>query len=242
MYHLVFGQNRLIITGANDLSVKGDGSLLVYGDFNKTVHGNTNWTSTGDFNITAENLNRMIRGNIDTEAKNETKKLEGSSALNAQGAVAMAAKDSFTAVSHSDQVHLGGGKGLNLFANEGNITGNIEKGNFHFEAKDGTFEAKIKSAIKFLSDSGALHMIAQEAAKILSKNGGVFVQSQGSDGVHVKADSGSYHADAGDKYYMQSGTSQGASPEEASGSTGSAKSTTAPSPTGDDRDAITKLN
>lgn len=197
MYNLVFGQNRLTITGANDLTVKGDGSLMVYGDFNKTVHGNTNWTTTGDFNLTAENLNRMIRGNIDTEAKNETKKLEGSSALNAQGAVAMVSKDSFTAVSRKDQMHLGGGGGLNMFVNEGNITGNIEKsGNFHLQAKDGTFEAKIKDSIKFLSESGAMHMIAQEAATILAKQGNIKMNAQQGD-IKVKADQGNLEHEAG---------------------------------------------
>lgn len=222
MYNLVFGQNRLTVTGANDLTVKGDGSLMVYGDFNKTVHGDYNLTATGDMNFTAENLNRNVRGNIDTQAKNETKKLEGSSVLNAQGAVAMASKDSFTAVSHGDQMHLGGGGGLNLFANEGNITGNVEKGNFHFEAKDGTFEAKIKSAIKFLSDSGAMHMIAQEAANIIAKNGNISINSQSGD-IHVKADSGNYHKDVGQKIYMASGTSNPDKGENAQGKQGKAK-------------------
>lgn len=197
LYNLVFGENRLMITGANDLVVKGDGSLLCYGDFNKTIHGNTNWTTTGDFNLTAENLNRMVRGNIDTEAKNETKKLEGSSAVNAQGAIAMASKDSFTAVSRQDQMHLGGGGGLNMFVNQGNITGNIEKsGNFHLQAKDGTFEAKIKDSIKFLSESGAMHMIAQEAATILSKQGNIKMNAQQGD-IKVKADQGNLEHEAG---------------------------------------------
>lgn len=245
MYNLIFGQNRLTITGANDLTVKGDGSMMVYGDFNKTVHGNYNLTATGDMNVTAENLNRMVRGNIDTQAKNETKKLEGSSALNAQGAVAMASKDSFTAVSHSDQMHLGGGAGLNMFVNEGNITGNIEKsGNFHLQAKDGTFEAKMKDSIKFLSESGAMHMIAQEAANILSKQGDITINAQAgtssmlgttgahvesaSGGVNVRAPSGTIASDSMTQYH-QSGQSQSyspTSPDQASGATGQAKKAT----------------
>lgn len=197
MYNLVFGENRLTITGANDLTVKGDGSLMVYGDFNKTVHGNTNWTSTGDFNITAENLNRMIRGNIDTEAKNETKKLEGSSATTAGGAVSMSSKDSFTVASRKDQLHLGGGAGINAQVYEGNFNANIEKsGNFHMQAKDGTFEAKIKDSIKFLSESGAMHMIAQEAATILAKQGNIKINAQQGD-VVAKADQGNLEASAG---------------------------------------------
>jgi hypothetical protein len=240
MYHLVFGQNRLSITGANDLTVKGDGSMLVYGDFNKTVHGDINWTATGDFNVTAENMNSHIRGNIDTQAKNETKKLEGSMAVKAQGAIAMASKDSLTAVSLGDQVHIGGGSGLNLFANEGNITGNVEKGNFHFEAKDGTFEAKIKDAIKLLSDSGAMHLIAQEAANIIAKSGNIHINSQSGD-IHVKADSGMHHLDAS-LSYMQSGTSQAGSPEEATGATGEATAAKTTSGVQSDSKALGKLN
>lgn len=197
MYHLVFGQNRLTITGANDMTVKGDGSLMVYGDFNKTVHGNYNLTATGDMNLTAENLNRMVRGNIDTQAKNETKKLEGSAATTAGGAIAMASKDSFTVASRTDQLHLGGGGGINMQVDKGNINANIEdQGNFHFEAKSGTFEAKIKDAIKFLSESGALHMIAQETASILAKQGGITINSQQGD-IVTKADQGNLEASAG---------------------------------------------
>jgi hypothetical protein len=241
MYNLVFGQNRLTVTGANDLTVKGDGSLMVYGDFNKTVHGNYNLTATGDMNLTAENLNRNVRGNIDTQAKNETKKLEGSSVLNAQGAVAMASKDSFTAVSHSDQMHLGGGSGLNLFANEGNITGNVEKGNFHFEAKDGTFEAKIKSAIKFLSDSGALHMIAQEAANIIARSGNISINSQSGD-IHVKADTGNYHKDVGQMIYMSSGTSNPDQGENAQGGQrGNSRGTEPPQKVASDKSSVDNL-
>lgn len=196
-YNLVFGENRLTITGANDLTVKGDCSLMVYGNYNATVHGDVNWTTTGDFNVTSKNLNRVVRGNIDTQAKNETKKLEGHSALNAHGAVAMSSKDSFTAVSRSDQMHIGGGAGVNMQAYQGNITANIEKqGNFHFQAKDGTFEAKMKESIKFLSESGALHMIAQEAATILAKQGGIKINAQQGD-IKVKADSGNLENEAG---------------------------------------------
>lgn len=190
LYNLVFGENRLMITGANDLVVKGDGSLFCYGDFNKTIHGNTNWTTTGDFNLTAENLNRMVRGNIDTEAKNETKKLEGSSALNAQGAVAMASKDSFTVASRKDKLHLGGGAGINAQVHEGNFNASIENsGNFHLEAKNGTLEAKIHDAIKLLSETGALHMIAQEAATMVSKQNDVKIQSENGNAI-LKADTG----------------------------------------------------
>ncbi len=240
LYTMVFGENRLTITGAHDLTVKGDGSMMVYGDFNKTVHGNYNLTATGDMNVTASNLNRNIRRSIDTQAKNETKKIEGSSVLNAHGAVAMASGDSFTAVSHGDQMHLGGGSGLNLFANEGNITGNVEKGNFHFEAKDGTFEAKIKDAIKFLSDSGAMHLIAQEAANIIAKSGNISINSQGGD-IHVKADSGSYHKDVGQNIYMQSGTSNPDSGENAQGDVGKAVAAIVPSSVASDKSSLGKL-
>lgn len=260
MYNLVFGQNRLTITGAHDLTVKGDGSMMVYGDFNKTVHGNYNLTATGDMNLTAENMNSMIRGNIDTQAKNENKKLEGSMAMTAQGAVTMSSKDSFSAVSRDDQMHLGGGAGLNMFANKGNITGNIEEGNFHFEAKSGTFEAKIKDAIKFLSESGAMHMIAQEAANILSKQGNITINAQsgssamqGKSGVHVESSSGSVNMQASSGQIAtdattqmhQSGASQSApsaSPSEAKGAVGKAKkATTTKAVASGDQDLVNKL-
>jgi hypothetical protein len=118
-------------------------------------------------------------------------------------------------------MHLGGGSGLNLFANEGNITGNVEKGNFHFAAKDGTFEAKIKDAIKFLSESGAMHMIAQEAANIIAKNGAISIHAQSGD-IHSKA-GGSMHKDAGQNIYMQSGTSNPGSGQNAQNNQGNAK-------------------
>lgn len=242
LYNLVFGQNRLTVTGANDMTVKGDGSLMVYGDFNKTVHGDFNLTATGDMNFTAENLNSTVRGNIDTQAKNETKKLEGSSATVAGGAVSMSSKDSFTVASRQDQLHLGGGKGINAQVHEGNYTANIEKsGNFHFQAKDGTFEAKIKDAIKFLSDSGAIHMIAQQAADILSRQGNITINAQqgtsamlGTQGAHVESSSGSVNmqaqnwiaGDGGIGQRHQSGASQqaaAANPQEAQGATGQAQ-------------------
>ena len=64
---------------------------------------------------------------------------------------------------------------------QGDITGNIQQGNFHFEATQGSFEAKMQNAVKFLTDSGAIHLIAAEAAKILAKQGNVNISSDSGD-------------------------------------------------------------
>lgn len=179
-YSVTFGEDRVIISGAHDIVVKGDASMRVYGDYNVTCHKDYNLTVNGNFNMVAKNHNRHVRGNIDTKAKSENKKLEGSSTMTAQGAIAHTSKGSATLAS-LDQLHIGGSKGMNMQVGQGDITGNIEQGNFHFESKTGTFEAKMKDAIKFLSDSGAIHMIAQEAAKILAKNGNVNISSESGD-------------------------------------------------------------
>lgn len=187
-YTATFGEDRLVISGAHDIVVKGDASLRVYGDYNVTCHKDYNLTVNGNFNMIAKNHNRHVRGNIDTKAKSENKKLEGSSTMTTQGAIAHTAKGSVS-VGSLDQLHLGGSKGMNMQVGQGDITSNIEQGNFHFESKSGTFEAKMKDAIKFLSDSGAIHMIAQETAKILSKQGNVNISAQSGD-VAVTAESG----------------------------------------------------
>lgn len=184
-YTATFGEDRLIISGAHDIVVKGDASLRVYGDYNVTCHKDYNLTVNGNFNMIAKNHNRHVRGNIDTKAKSENKKLEGSSTMTAQGAIAHTAKGSAT-IASLDQLHVGGSKGINMQVGQGDITGNITKGNFHFESQSGTFEAKMKDAIKFLSDSGAIHMIAQEAAKILAKNGNVNISADSGD-INVKS-------------------------------------------------------
>jgi hypothetical protein len=91
-YEVVLGEERVTISGASDITVKGDTSLRCYGDYNVTVHKDYNLTVLGNMNVTSKNLNRSIRGTIDTEAKTENKRVEGSSTLNAQGAVSMVSK------------------------------------------------------------------------------------------------------------------------------------------------------
>jgi len=220
LYNVVFGEKRMVVTGAHDITVKGDGSFRVYGNYNKTIHGDINYAATGDFNVTARNLNRNIRGNIDTQAQNETKKLEGSATLQTQGSISHVSEKSAALISRGDQVHVGGASGANFsVTKEGNMTFNNEKGNIHMEAKDGTLEAKIKSAIKLLVDSGAMHLIAQEAANILSKNGNIHMEAQ-SGAIHGKASS-KVAMDAG-QIHLNSGESESGSTSEAAGAAGSA--------------------
>jgi hypothetical protein len=142
-YEITFGENRMTISGAQDITVKGDASMRVYGDYNVTCHKDYNLTVLGNFNLAAKNHNRHILGNIDTQARNENKKLNGSSSKIARGAIAYVSKGSATIASHSDQVHIGGGSGLNFFVDEGDIMSNIEKGSHYVATKDGSIHQQV---------------------------------------------------------------------------------------------------
>ena len=164
-YEVTFGENRMTISGAQDITVKGDASLRVYGDYNVTCHKDFNLSVLGNFNITAKNHNRHILGNIDTQARNENKKLLGSSAKIARGAIAYVSKGSCTLASQSDQCHIGGGSGINLAVNEGDITQNIEKGGFYSESKDGGMNVVTDGAdghIRMRSKAGKLEMKSKQ--------------------------------------------------------------------------------
>jgi hypothetical protein len=179
-YNIVFGEDRMTITGAQDITVKGDASLRVYGDYNVTVHGNTNFSMTGDFNVTSKGLNRHIRGNIDTQAKNKTTKLEGSGTTTAQGALSMVAEKAMTVASRGAQSFFGAAEGLNFATKKGDITGTItEEGNYKFAAKDGTFDVTGEKGINLLSND-TMSMIAKAAFSMLSKEGDV--QTEASQG------------------------------------------------------------
>jgi hypothetical protein len=186
-YNVVFGENRVTISGAQDITVKGDASMRVYGDYNITVHGNMNTTVTGDYNITAKNRNQLIRGNMDTIAKNKTEKLSGNKTTTVHGSRADVTKKTHSVISHSETLHQGGATGMNAAVKEGDHTTNIEKGNTSHSNDDGTYDLKVKNAIKILSESGAMHMIAQEAANILSKQGNL----------NMKAEQGDFNQQAG---------------------------------------------
>jgi hypothetical protein len=158
MYNVVFGEKRMVVTGAHDVTVKGEGSFRVYGDYNKTIHGNVNYAVEGDFNVTAKNLNRNIRGNIDTQALNETKKLEGSSAVQAQGAIAQVAQKSVALVSQGDSAHLGG-KDVNV------------------AAASGTLNLKSKEDLHIHSESGDIHQLA-DSGDVNTDGTKVYIASQ----------------------------------------------------------------
>ena len=137
-YEVIFGEDRMTVSGAQDITVKGDASIRVYGDYNVTCQKDYNLTVLGNFNLTAKNHNRHVLGNIDTQARNENKKLMGSSSKIARGSIAYVSKGSATIASHSDQVHIGGGSGVNMYVDEGDITSNIEKGSHYVSTKDGS--------------------------------------------------------------------------------------------------------
>ena len=182
LYTMVFAENRVTVTGAQDVTVKGDCSLRVFGELNETVHGNYNLTVLGDYNMTAKNHNRQVRGSIDTHAKNETKKLEGSSAMTAQGGIAMVAAKSAGMYSQGDQLHFGAASGINHTVRNGNMTSNIEEqGNFHMQAKQGEFNLKTKQHIKATSEQGDLNMEAQKGNAGLAAMQKVSIKSSSSD-------------------------------------------------------------
>jgi uncharacterized protein (DUF2345 family) len=107
----------------------------------------------------------------------------GSSSKIARGAIAYVAKGSTTFASQSDQVHIGGAAGVNLVVNEGNITSNIEKGNFHSETKDGEVHVKSKGQMNVQSTDDAIKMTASKDFGVESQNNGVQVKAQQDVGI-----------------------------------------------------------
>ena len=183
-YEIIFGEDRMTVSGAQDITVKGDASMRVYGDYNVTCQKDYNLTVLGNFNLVAKNHNRHVLGNIDTQARNENKKLMGSSSKIARGAIAYVSKGSATIASHSDQVHIGGGSGLNFYADEGDITSNIEKGSHYMATKDGS--------IHQVADGQDGHV------NVRSKQGKITHKSK--DDYQVKSEQGDmkFTADTGD--------------------------------------------
>jgi uncharacterized protein (DUF2345 family) len=195
-YEVTFGENRMTISGAQDITVKGDASMRVYGDYNVTCQKDYNLTVLGNFNLTAKNHNRHILGNMDTQARNENKKLMGSSSKIARGAIAYVAKGSSTFASQSDQVHIGGAAGVNLVANEGNITQNIEKGNFYSETKDGEVHVKSKGQMNYESTDDAMKFTSSKDFGIESQNNGIQVKAQ--QDIGLSSSGGNIQAKASD--------------------------------------------
>jgi uncharacterized protein (DUF2345 family) len=182
-YDIIFGEDRMTISGAQDITIKGDASIRVYGDYNVTCQKDYNLTVLGNFNVVAKNHNRQILGNIDTQARNENKNLLGSSAKKVRGAIAYVSKGSSTFVSHSDSVLIGGASGIGLSVAEGNITSNIEKGNFHSETKDGEVHVKSKGKMNYESSDEAIKMTAEKDFGIESKSNGIQAKAQKDVGI-----------------------------------------------------------
>ena len=193
-YEVTFGENRMTISGAQDITVKGDASLRVYGDYNVTCHKDYNLTVLGNFNLAAKNHNRHILGNIDTQARNENKKLMGSSAKIARGAISQVSKGSSSYVSQSDSLLFGASNGIGMAVKEGNITQNIEKGNFHSETKDGEVHVKSKGKMNYESSDEAIKMTSEKDFGIESKSNGVQVKAD--KDVNVTSTTGDFQAKA----------------------------------------------
>ena len=226
-YNIVFGEDRATITGAQDITVKGDASLRVYGDYNVTVHGNTNFSMTGDFNVTSKGLNRHIRGNIDTQAKNKTTKLEGSGTTTAQGALSMVAEKAVTVASRGAQGFFGAAEGLNLATKKGDMTATIEeKGDMKFNAKEGMFSGLFNKDFNITSQEGAMGLISKLAMAFTTKEGNFHLDASQGD-VNIKAPSGKIMGDATEVHH-NSGNSTAGSPTEGEGGKGEAPEASPP--------------
>jgi len=110
-YEVVLGEERVTISGASDITVKGDTSLRCYGDYNVTVHKDYNLTVLGNMNVTSKNLNRHIRGTMDTEAKTENKRVEGPITIGTQGSYALTTKANYTVAVTEGQAQVAVAKG-----------------------------------------------------------------------------------------------------------------------------------
>lgn len=167
-YDVVFGENRMTVTGAHDITVKGDASLRVYGDLNETIHGNYNLTVNGDFNVVAKNHNRHIRGNIDTQAKNETKKFQGSSVMTTVGGIVNAASGPISYVSSKGGANFGGETDVNVRSKKKNVNVSAATGNVNIKAEKGD---AIMDAMKNVG------ITAKMSASLSARSGTVHIKS-----------------------------------------------------------------
>lgn len=175
-YEVVFGEDRVVISGARDITVKGDASMRVYGNNNVTVHGDYNLAVMGDFNVTSKNHNRLIRGNIDTIAKNETKKFEGSSSGTYLGGYARAAESSVSVISRTKAGYFGAGNKVSIQKaddqQEGELTVRNKKGDSVHQNDDG------KHATNVEKDNKKVYMVADAGKFSVSADDRVNVKTQ----------------------------------------------------------------
>lgn len=206
-YEVIFGENRMTITGAQDITVKGDASLRVYGDYNVTCHKDYNLTVLGDFNMTSRNLNRHIRGNMDTQAKNKNTKLEGSYSKIAHGAISSVSKGAQTIASQGHKVFVGAAEGIHgSVTQEGDMSWFNEKGDHYVQNKDGKYDMKLEQEgkkITVLHEKGKTSHKADEEITTESKNKGITTTAKEdistkttSGGIKLKADAGSISSEA----------------------------------------------
>jgi hypothetical protein len=159
-------------------------------------------------NVTAKNLNRHVLGNMDTQARNENKRLMGSAAKIARGGIAYVAKGSITHASQSDQVHIGGAAGVNLAVKNGNITQNIEEqGDFYSATNNGSMNHTVdgqNGAIRMRSKQGKMEFKSnQDMNQTVEQGNFQLTTSQGDIGhtasqgnIQVSAQSGGIKSQA----------------------------------------------
>jgi len=163
-YEVVLGEERVTISGASDITVKGDTSLRCYGDYNVTVHKDYNLTVLGNMNMTAKNVNKSIRGTIDTEAKTINTKSEGPILYNTQDSYGVSAKNNIT--------NTGGGAGQYVFG--GDFSSKSLSGNHISYSGKNTYRQA----------DGELHETAQSSSTLSAHRYGV--SSGGGNHVYSK--------------------------------------------------------
>lgn len=219
-YEVVFGEDRITVSGAQDITVKGDASMRVYGDYNVTCHNDYNLTVMGDFNVTSKNHNRLIRGNIDTIAKNETKKFEGSSSGTYLGGYARAAEASVSVVSRGASGYFGAGEGVSIEKageeTDGGLTIRNKKGDTVQQNDNGKNALNVEKdgkKVYVVADAGKFSLNADDNTnfktkkqmkldateevgvtgqkiQVASLGGGTEVKSQGNVHVNAQGDAG----------------------------------------------------
>jgi hypothetical protein len=154
----------------------------------------------GDYNVTSKNHNRLIRGNIDTVAKNETKKFEGSSSGTYLGGYARSAESSVSVISRGETSYFGaGGKVAIEKAGEeedGEITVRNKKGKTVNQNDDGAHQLKVTDGGKDYS-----HTI-QNGSSSIDADGDLIAKNQGAQHYQSEKDYG-VTAQGGAKFKTQ---------------------------------------
>jgi len=162
-YTFTFGEDRVEITGASDVRVKGAASLRVEKNYELTVLGDMNLNVTGKLRTTAQKLEQLIAGDIETEAKNRTEKIVNNINQTAGSAQYIATKEgAITVAAFGDTVAIGAAKKVGIAAGD---------------------QVMLRSANKtsIKSKNADIQMEAQTDVGVQTKAGKIALKAQGGD-------------------------------------------------------------